>query len=661
MTKLRIILSYNFFFLFLIVIVLLRIGFNQERKSKYNETDNIFNCKVLNIYTSTDYKYDLMCKEKIIGYSKELYDIGDILRIKGNLKEISKQTNYNLFDYKEYYNRQGIFYRLFMEEVVRVGKSLEINLILKKAIYDRIENLESFPYLNSLILGNKGSLDEDIKDLYTNMGIIHIFSVSGMHLSFLIVIFEKLLKNNQRKSILLVFVLFIYYQIIGSVSILRSIIYFLLKLINDKLSLNISKVKLLLIMLFLILMINPNNINNIGFYYSVIVSSSIILFSSKIKKKNQYLLIPLLCFFVTIPLNLYLYSSVNLSSFLFNIIIVPIFSLIIYPMTILTIIFPFLDYIYIILTKILENLSIYLNTFSLEIILIKPSIFLIVIYYVLMFLVYRKYKNIKYLLLLLVFHYNFNHVFPSSFLLAIDVGNGDSFLIYHKGYSILIDTGGNNYEIAKNITIPIIKSFGIRKIDLMIITHGDEDHAKEVINIVNEIKVGKVYLNSNKENELEKQIISLLNAKKIKYKKVEKVIERNSNMFLLSKSYSEEHENNSSIINYLVINNVKILLTGDINKEIEEKFIRENNIKEIDILKIAHHGSNTSSSDKFISKINPKTCLISVGKNNIYNHPSSKVLERIKDCNTYRTDLDGSIKINFIKDKYIIEKKIDKE
>ena len=112
------------------------------------------------------------------------------------------------------------------------------------------------------------------------------------------------------------------------------------------------------------------------------------------------------------------------------------------------------------------------------------------------------------------------------------------------------------------------------------------------------------------------------------------------------------NENDNSNIIYIEFNNTKLLFMGDAGVDTENNIVSKYNIKNIDILKVGHHGSNTSTSEKFIDVINPKESIISVGKNNRYHHPKSEVLETLESSKVYRTDLDGSIQIILNKNGY---------
>ena len=177
----------------------------------------------------------------------------------------------------------------------------------------------------------------------------------------------------------------------------------------------------------------------------------------------------------------------------------------------------------------------------------------------------------------------------------------------------------------------------------------------EVINLVNDFKVYNVIFNCGEFNELELDLIKVLDKKKIPYYSCIKELNIGDNKlhFLNNKDYGNENDNSSVI--YFNYNNYKFLLMGDAGIEVEKDLIEKYNIKDIDILKVGHHGSKTSSSKNFIDEINPNYSIISVGKNNRYGHPKESVLDILSNSKIYRTDLDGSIEIKLNKNGYNIK------
>ena len=177
----------------------------------------------------------------------------------------------------------------------------------------------------------------------------------------------------------------------------------------------------------------------------------------------------------------------------------------------------------------------------------------------------------------------------------------------------------------------------------------------EAINLVENFKVEKVIFNCGEFNELEQELIQVLDKKKIPYYSCVKElnIDDNKLYFLNNKDYGNENDNSSVI--YTELNNYKFLFMGDAGIEVEEELLEKYNLQDIDVLKVGHHGSKTSSSKEFIDEINPKYSIISVGKNNRYGHPNDNVLENLEDSKIYRTDQDGSIMFKKKKNKLGIE------
>ena len=177
----------------------------------------------------------------------------------------------------------------------------------------------------------------------------------------------------------------------------------------------------------------------------------------------------------------------------------------------------------------------------------------------------------------------------------------------------------------------------------------------EAVHLVENFKVEKVIVNCGEFNELEQELIQVLDKKKIKYYSCIKELNINNNKlyFLNNKDYGNENDNSSVI--YTELNNYKFLFMGDAGIEVEEDLIEKYNLQDIDVLKVGHHGSKTSSSKEFIDEVNPKYSIISVGKNNRYGHPNREVLDNLEDSKVYRTDEDGTIMFKIKNNKLEVE------
>ena len=203
--------------------------------------------------------------------------------------------------------------------------------------------------------------------------------------------------------------------------------------------------------------------------------------------------------------------------------------------------------------------------------------------------------------------------------------------------------------------IPYFRSLGVKKINYLILTHGDYDHMGSSIDLVNNFNVEKVIFNVGSYNELENNLIKILKEKNIKYyKNIEEInINKNKLYFLNTDIYDNENYNSSVV--YLKLNNYKFLFMGDAGKERELDIINKYNLNKIDFLKVGHHGSDTSSNIKFINTIKPKYSLISVGENNNYGHPKKSVLDILSSSKIYRTDINGEIKIKIKRNNFNIK------
>ena len=173
----------------------------------------------------------------------------------------------------------------------------------------------------------------------------------------------------------------------------------------------------------------------------------------------------------------------------------------------------------------------------------------------------------------------------------------------------------------------------------------------EAINLVENFKVEKVIFNCGEYNDLEKELIKVLEKKKIPYYSCIKELNIDDNKFYFLNNIDYGNENNNSSVIYTELNNYKFLFMGDAGVELEEELIKKYNLQDIDVLKVEHHGSKTSSGKELIDEVNPKYSIISVGKNNRYGHPNDSVLGNLNNSKIYRTDQDGSIMFKIINKK----------
>ena len=627
-------------------------------KSKYTKDDK----KFIGIVTKYEVKEDkitieIKAKEKLlITYKyqdKEFNNLsyGDKIKVKGTLITPSKNTNQNTFNYQKYLYYKKIYYLVEATSINKIANNHNYLYTIKNILYQKIDKLKSSNYIKTLLFCDN-TLSKEIKESYRINGISHLFSVSGMHINFFVSIIylylNKITYNKRIKYLITNIFIIIYLILFPSSSLLRSAVMSILYSINYLLKLKIKKIDILLLTLVVSLLINPFIIYDLGYIYSYTITFFLVLSSSTLKNKNKInkiIYISLLSFLVSIPITIYNSYEINIISILLNIILVPIISIIILPLTILTYIFPILDSILYLFTNTLETISLFISKIKItKIIFPKPSLLIVVLYYIIFLLSYQNKKYFYLNIILLIIIYISPYLNSNFEIVMFEVGEADCHLIkypYNKN-TILIDTGKNEYKI-KNEVIPYLKSIGIKKIDYLIITHGDLDHMGEGINLVNNFKVEKVIFNCGPYNDLEQELIKVLDKKKIKYYSCIKElnIDNNKLYFLQTKEYDNENDNSNVI--YSELNVYKFMFMGDAGIDKEKDILDKYNLSNVDVLKVGHHGSKTSSSKEFINVINPKYSIISVGKNNRYGHPNKEVLENLENSKIYRTDEDGSI------------------
>ena len=640
-------------------------------KSKYNKNTKYITGIVTDIKKDEDRsKIIIKAKENILIYYYKSIDLKlrDKIEIKGKLASFDNNTIFNLFNYKKYMLSKNIYYKMNAVSIIKISKNKNIFYSIKNKLMKRISIIKRSEYLYAFIFGDTSNIDEDILSSYRTNGISHLFSVSGMHITLIstiiLFILNKLKKSNINYIIVILFLLFYMFLTDFTPSIIRATFLFILLFINKILKLNISIFRILLFILFFSLFFNTYNIYNTGFIFSYTVSGYLIIFSDLINRRKNYIsklfITSFIAFIVSIPIMINNYFSINLLTIINNLIFVPLVSIIIFPFSIVVLLIPHLDTIYNFMINILEFLTKFMINMKLELVLRKANILVIIIYYIIIsFILYkfkkRKYRYIIILIIILIIHTNINYI-SKPFITFIDVGQGDSTFIHlSHNKDILIDTGGvYNYHLSKN-TISYLKSLGIKKLDYLILTHGDYDHTGEAINLVNNFRVEKVIFNCGELNDLEKELIKVLDKKKIPYYSCIKElnIDNSKLYFLQTKEYDNENDNSNVI--YTEINGYKFMFMGDAGIEKEKDILEKYNISNVDVLKVGHHGSRTSSSKLFIDEVNPNYSIISVGKNNRYGHPNKEVLDNLDNSKIYRTDQNGSIMFKIKNNKLKIE------
>lgn len=601
-------------------------------------------------------------KERFLVYTnqKRALQLGDQVRITGTKSRIKESGVFHLFRYDLYMKSKKITYQIVSSDMKVIGHGSNIFLNIKQKFINYVDRYPNSSYFKSLLLGEGFRMEPKIKEQSQSLGISHLFALSGMHVSILsgilLKVFSLFTKKTNAKKLLSCFLIFYLFLTGFPPSLVRASILSILFFT----SIPYSKRSILCILFGVFLLYNPYYLYHPGFLYSFTISFFLFSFSSLIQSKKNYISRLLLVNFIatisSMPITLYFFFEINLSSFFFNLLFVPFFSFFFFPLTIFTFCFPFFHPIYSFFVLLFEKTVFFCDRFSLDLTLPRIPLFYYFFYEILFYLFLScKKKRIFFLFFLYLWiHYHWCFFFGRPFLTILNVDQGDCILLSLKQNkeSILIDTGGTvpynnketNYYTSKRI-IPYLKSRGIRRLNTLILTHGDYDHMGEASNLIENFNVEKVIFNCGEFNKLERDLIKVLEEKKIPYYSCikELTIDDNKFYFLNPKDYGNENENSSVI--YTDLNHHKFLFMADAGVNREKEILDKYHLKDVDFLKVGHHGSDTSSHQEFIDTINPKYALISVGKKNRYGHPKQETLNHLKRSKIYRTDIHGSIQI----------------
>ena len=608
-----------------------------------------------------------------LAYLKENIGIGKTITVNGSLNRPLNNTIPNTFNYKKYLYNNKIYY-LFDAHSYSIKND---NNLLEKAkdyLIKRAYNSKNSEYLLVLVLGDKALISSDEYNTYQNNGTSHLLAVSGSHITVILLVLSfSLKKSKEVPKLIIISLILLFFAFVtnNAPAVNRAIYFFIINRINKLGNLKLSNIQVLFITAFILLLLDPFTLYDLGFIYSFCISFGIMYYSDKLNG-NIFIVtlkVSIIAFLFSLPISSYINYEINISSILINLIFVPWISYIVFPASIITFIFPIFNPILNILlsiTNVLNNIGEFISIF---INIPKMPLIIAFVLFILLLLM-KNNKKYLYVIIIILGLIKLSPLINSSYeIYYLDINQGDSAIIItpHKRDVIMIDTGGKityevedwkkgnkTYNLSDN-TIKFLKSKGITKIDYLITTHGDYDHLGEAQNIVNKLTVKNVIFNNDTYNALELELIDVLNDKNIKYYQNVKTLNITNNTIYFFNDNLYDNENNNSNILYFSIYGNKFLFMGDAGVKVEEDLMNKYNLENITVLKVGHHGSNTSSSKNFIDYINPLISIISVGRNNRYNHPNTEVLDNLSNRIIYRTDINGTIKFSIKKNKFDIK------
>lgn len=589
------------------------------------------------------------------------YSPGMKVEVEGQILEIDPNRIENGFNYKEYLKHNKVDWVMNNCKINIISTKFHLNNIplTVHSFFNKSFDNNSRIFLKALILGDDSGFTDEFNESLRINGTIHLFAISGSHITLFVLIlgylFKKLKLNEKQSNIIIFLFLFLYLIITAfSPSIFRAALMYFASLVNKKFKLGLSSLDNASIVFLFLLIINPYYIYNLGFSLSFIVSFSIILgtdYLNNLSFLKQSFFISFLALAVSFPLIININYEINLLSIITNIVYVFLVEAVILPISIIIVILPFLEKLYeLIISTFLESSYLFSKFFVINIRFKKLIPLEIVTYYFIWLLIISFFYNKRYkkilislLTLFLLVISLFSSFSFSGEINFLDLYNGESIIITDKCNSCtaVIDTGdGRNNEVTN-----YLKSRGIKKIDFLIITHNHTDHNGEAHFILNNFKVTTLILNAYDTSELKNLDITKL------VRAGDEILCKNIKLSVLHPDKQYDNENDNSIVLSTTIANTKFLFVGDASVNVEEKF---DDLK-IDVLKVGHHGSKTSTSMQFINKILPNYAIVQTGRVKKFGFPNSEVIDILNSRKViiFTTDKHYSIKFKYSKNKGI--------
>ncbi|TWI56381.1 DNA internalization-related competence protein ComEC/Rec2 [Halalkalibacter nanhaiisediminis] len=639
---------------------------------------------------------------------------GDRCQIIGTLQEPSLRTNFAQFDYKRYLQEQQIYWILRTEStgIACVQSETGVYYQLQRFRQTQIAHLEKTidPELAgimiALLFGERMMMEGDVLEAYQRLGVIHLLAVSGLHVGMIVAaIFYLLIRigiTRERTMEVLILFLPIYIIIAGAAPpVIRASIMAMVVLICLRIRMRVPPLAGVIFVYMFYLLINPFVLFQLGFQLSFLISFALILSASLIGQRYhhpaaQLLAVTMLSQMLSTPLLLMHVYEFSWISIPLNLIYIPFVTLCVLPLSAISFLLSsfvpsslnipllFLEIVVPYAHKWLTDLAQFKWS---SFIVGKPPAFLVLCMYVAITYGCLCWENgrknwwIKPILIfsvLILGQMGAPYLDSRAKVTMIDVGQGDSYLLelpYRKGV-YLIDTGGTisffdeewrkrrrPFDVGASIVVPELKSRGISRIDRLILSHGHIDHIGGAYKLSKAIQIEEVlYGKGPVEGEREREILEELINQGAQLTFIEEGVQwslGSSHFVVLSPLGSEVDLNARSIVLYAELGGISFLFTGDLEEEGERRIISTYPNLQVDVLKVGHHGSHTSTSEDFLQQLDPKAAFISVGRNNRFSHPHLEVVERLHERGIiiWRSD-EGAVRL-LLKDGQVEVETVD--
>lgn len=545
----------------------------------------------------------------------------------------------------------------------------------------------------ALLIGLQENVDDELSRAYQKLGITHLFAISGLHVALVSwLFFQSLLRLRVRREVATIILLIVLpaYAIIagGAPSVWRAVSVVELVMLASYLKWKIPIADALAMSFIGFVLLEPGAVLQVGFQLSYLATLSLI-YSGRILTRYQNwwvqsFLMTFVCQLLVYPLLLFHFFEISMSSFLANIIFVPLFSFVILPINIVLLLMSFVSIPF---ASLLFTLYEPCRTLLTELIMWlqasphqmwnpgKPTVFWLVLLYSSVFLAFylldraASYRSVAAILLVPALLFHIQPYLHNDLKIAfVNVGQGDCIVIelpFRRGIYV-IDAGGllrfqqeawqvrsSPYEVGRQVVVPYLKGRGIGQMDTFILTHADADHVEGAEEVLREVRARAVHVTPN---SLQKPVMMdfLAETQQSRTAIFEQLAGRSWEEAGVQFTYLWPVEtayegNNDSLVLLVTYGQFKALFTGDLEKEGEAELVRryDKHIANVDLLKAGHHGSKTSSSEAFVELTKPLFTVFMAGEDNRYNHPHAEVVERFtrRHLSYATTGYDGTVEI----------------
>ena len=674
--------------------------FQKEEGSEVLVEGQVYKKKITSnvqiLYLKNNSVYD----SKILIYDSDFIEIpiGKTICLKGSICHFETAHNPGNFDQSLYYAKEEIYGAIRCEEVLEIkGEASEVKEFLyqlkmawKQNLYDAIGE-ESGAILSAMLLGEKNDMDADLKELYQKNGIGHILAISGLHISFIgFGIYRSLRRTGMPylvSGFLAIVILSLYATMIGfSTSVFRAYVMLLIKIGADVTGRVYDMLTALLLSAAMTIGYQPLYLADAGFYMSYGAILGIVLILPVLQEnfpgKRKWIapLLPGICINLALfPIQLWYYFEFPIYSILLNMVVIPLMSvllgagmigsgLMILWKPLGTLCLQVCHWILVFYEKISE---IGIGLPAARVVAGQPAIWEVLLYYMVLVLLTSGILKRKRKLLLPFAATLFFLLYKPAGTLQItmlDVGQGDGIFVQGPtGIHYFIDGGSSDVsDLGKYRIEPYLKSQGVGTLDYVFISHGDTDHYSGIKEMLERqdvgVKIRNLVLPENyKEEEALMELALLASDEGVSVKVMKAGITLKEGNFLIACLQPDGESglsgNAGSMVLELDYGAFEMLCTGDVEGEGEEMLIKKVQGKQYDLLKVAHHGSKASTSDKLLQAIDAEFAWISAGKNNSYGHPHEETLQRLEayGCKIYRTLEQGAITLKTDGKKVSIE------